>query len=148
MTTRRTLATALGLTTATLGAGLAAAAPASAGGIAVIASPSFDNSCANSQSTDASGPTRHGAGTASGLRTQLPADTPLNHCGGADLPCVNDVVEALALASNINHIHLYSSNFGPADDGETVDGPKSLAREALLGRRLCAYQAASQQEGP
>lgn len=86
MTTRRTLATALGLTTATLGAGLAAAAPASAGGIAVIASPSFDNSCANSQSTDASGPTRHGAGTASGLRTQHPPTHPSTTAAGRTCP--------------------------------------------------------------
>ncbi|MYT28513.1 MULTISPECIES: hypothetical protein [unclassified Streptomyces] len=86
MTTRRTL-TAVGLTAATLGAGLAAAAPASAGGIGVILSPSFDNSCANQHAAaNANADTVHGRGTAGGLSAAIPADTPLNHCGGAELP--------------------------------------------------------------
>ncbi len=46
MTTRMAV-TALGITAAAIGAGLTTAAPAFAGGIIVVASPSYDNSCAN-----------------------------------------------------------------------------------------------------
>lgn len=44
---------------------------------------------------------------------------------------VVDAKEAEALAFGRDHIHIYSSSWGPNDDGETVDGPKSLAKEAL-----------------
>ncbi|GAA2670764.1 hypothetical protein [Streptomyces lunalinharesii] len=86
MTTRRTL-TALGVTAAVLGAGLATAAPASAGGILVFLSPSMDNSCTNhGTATQSKGKTKHASGTAGGLLAELPVASPLNHCGGADLP--------------------------------------------------------------
>lgn len=91
MTTHRTLATALGLTTAALGAGLATAAPASAGGVIVVASPSFDNSCANhGTAKQSAGRTTHGSGTVGGNLAALPAATPLNQCGGADIPIIQE----------------------------------------------------------
>ncbi|MFF9480034.1 hypothetical protein [Streptomyces sp. NPDC014733] len=103
MTTRRTLATALGLAAAALGAGLAGAAPASAGGIIAIASPSFANSCASHGTTaHHTGSAEHGSGIASGLLAALPAGTPLNHCGGADLPLPN--------ASAINNVAFGNQN--------------------------------------
>ncbi|MFF2813470.1 M14 family zinc carboxypeptidase [Streptomyces sp. NPDC058000] len=53
-------------------------------------SPSFDNSCANhGTASQSGGRTRHGSGTAGGLLTALPVATPLNQCGGTDLPLVN-----------------------------------------------------------
>jgi neuroendocrine convertase, putative (fragment) len=45
---------------------------------------------------------------------------------------VSDVVEALAVSHNLDHIDIYSASWGPQDDGETVDGPKTLAVEALI----------------
>ena len=90
MTAHKTF-TALGLTAAALGAGLATAAPASAGGIIVVASPSFENTCANGHSSGASGPTTHGPGGVSGLVGQIPLTSPLNHCGGADLIPTNEL---------------------------------------------------------
>ncbi|WP_189762375.1 hypothetical protein [Streptomyces xanthochromogenes] len=85
MTTRRT-ATALAVAAAAIGAGLAAASPAVAGGVIVVASPSHDNSCFNTDAAQSRDATRNGSGTAAGLLAALPIETPLNHCGGADLP--------------------------------------------------------------
>jgi hypothetical protein len=44
---------------------------------------------------------------------------------------VHDAKEAEALSFALDHIHVYSSSWGPNDDGQTVDGPKTLAKEAL-----------------
>lgn len=44
---------------------------------------------------------------------------------------VSDAVEAKSLSFNPDHIHIYSSSWGPNDDGKTVDGPGKLARRAF-----------------
>ncbi|MGX8904654.1 chaplin family protein [Streptomyces netropsis] len=50
----------------------------------------MDNSCTNHNTTQqAKGTTQHASGTAGGQLAQLPISTPLNHCGGADLPLLN-----------------------------------------------------------
>lgn len=101
MTTHRTLATVLGLTTAALGTGLASAAPASAGGIIVFASPSFDNSCTNTgTAAQSAGDTTHSSGTANGPLAAIPAETPLNHCGGADLPSAQSLLRLDRLSNS------------------------------------------------
>jgi len=45
---------------------------------------------------------------------------------------VTDVVEASSLSLNPQHIDIYSSSWGPTDDGRTVDGPGRLAKQAFL----------------
>ncbi|RWS26049.1 Neuroendocrine convertase 1-like protein, partial [Leptotrombidium deliense] len=45
---------------------------------------------------------------------------------------ISDVSEGRSLLFNIQHIDIFSASWGPSDDGETVDGPKKLAAEALL----------------
>ncbi|MFC7818664.1 hypothetical protein ACFUTR_28995 [Streptomyces sp. NPDC057367] len=86
MTIRKTF-TALAVTAAAIGSGLATAAPATAGGIIVVGSPSFHNGCANHGTRSQSGgQTTDGSGAAQGLLAQVPIDNALNHCGGADLP--------------------------------------------------------------
>lgn len=44
---------------------------------------------------------------------------------------VTDAVEASSLSLNPQHIDLYSSSWGPDDDGRTVDGPATLAKKAF-----------------
>jgi furin len=44
---------------------------------------------------------------------------------------VSDALEAKSLAFNSGHIDIYSSSWGPNDDGKTVDGPGRIARHAL-----------------
>ncbi|XP_055924255.1 neuroendocrine convertase 1-like [Argiope bruennichi] len=44
---------------------------------------------------------------------------------------VNDAVESVSIAYNVDHIDIFSASWGPNDDGMTVDGPKRLAVEAL-----------------
>ena len=44
---------------------------------------------------------------------------------------VTDAVEASSLSLNPQHIDLYSSSWGPDDDGRTVDGPARLAKKAF-----------------
>ncbi|XP_019410471.1 PREDICTED: proprotein convertase subtilisin/kexin type 5 isoform X4 [Crocodylus porosus] len=44
---------------------------------------------------------------------------------------VTDMVEAKSLSLNPQYIHIYSASWGPDDDGKTVDGPASLARQAF-----------------
>ena len=44
---------------------------------------------------------------------------------------VTDVVEAKSLSLNPQHIDIYSSSWGPDDDGRTMDGPGPLARKAF-----------------
>lgn len=53
---------------------------------------------------------------------------------------VTDMVEAKSLSLHPQHIDIYSASWGPDDDGKTVDGPASLARQAFengirLGRK-------------
>lgn len=45
---------------------------------------------------------------------------------------VTDVVEASSLSLKTQHIHVYSSSWGPNDDGATVDGPGRLASKAFV----------------
>eukprot|EP00118_Oscarella_pearsei_P006471 m.29220 g.29220 ORF g.29220 m.29220 type:complete len:693 (+) comp31150_c0_seq3:24-2102(+) len=45
---------------------------------------------------------------------------------------VTDAVEAKSLSLNPQHIDIYSSSWGPDDDGMTVDGPGRLAQRAFL----------------
>jgi len=44
---------------------------------------------------------------------------------------VIDAVEAESLSLRPQHIDIYSSSWGPDDDGRTVDGPGPLARKAF-----------------
>ena len=44
---------------------------------------------------------------------------------------VTDVVEASSLSLQPQHIDIYSSSWGPNDDGKTVDGPGKLASKAF-----------------
>ncbi|MFJ9774963.1 hypothetical protein ACIRVF_27570 [Kitasatospora sp. NPDC101157] len=80
------LRSALVLGAAISSSGLLTAAPAQAGGIGVIASPAFDNTCVTaSHLVNAVGSTADTAGLATNL-TQIPLDVPYQHCGGADDP--------------------------------------------------------------
>ncbi|KAK4883552.1 hypothetical protein RN001_006871 [Aquatica leii] len=45
---------------------------------------------------------------------------------------VNDRIEGTALGFAHNLVDIYSASWGPNDDGQTVDGPGRLAKEALL----------------
>lgn len=45
---------------------------------------------------------------------------------------VTDIVEASSLSLRMQHIHIYSSSWGPNDDGTTVDGPGKLASKAFV----------------
>ena len=45
---------------------------------------------------------------------------------------VTDVVESSSLSLSPQHIHIYSSSWGPSDDGRTVDGPGRLAKRAFI----------------
>ena len=40
-------------------------------------------------------------------------------------------MEARSLSHRPEHIHIYSSSWGPNDDGKTVDGPGKLATRAF-----------------
>lgn len=44
---------------------------------------------------------------------------------------VNDRTEGTALSYARHLVDIYSASWGPKDDGQTVDGPGWLAREAL-----------------
>ena len=44
---------------------------------------------------------------------------------------VTDSVEACSLVFNRDHIHIYSASWGPDDNGQVVDGPGPLARQAF-----------------
>lgn len=56
----------------------------------MVASPSAFNTYSNTTASDAPASTRHASGTVAGLTAALPVTTPLNHCGGADLPLSHD----------------------------------------------------------
>ena len=43
----------------------------------------------------------------------------------------NDAVEARSLSFQPDHVDIYSSSWGPNDDGKTVDGPGKLASKAF-----------------
>jgi subtilisin-like proprotein convertase family protein len=45
---------------------------------------------------------------------------------------VTDLVEATSLGFRQDHIDVYSSSWGPDDDGKTLDGPGVLAQKAFL----------------
>jgi len=45
---------------------------------------------------------------------------------------VSDAVEARSLSFNPDHVDIYSSSWGPNDDGKTVDGPGRLATRAFI----------------
>lgn len=45
---------------------------------------------------------------------------------------VTDIIEASSLSLKPQHIHIYSSSWGPNDDGSTVDGPGPLATKAFI----------------
>ena len=45
---------------------------------------------------------------------------------------VTDVVESSSLHLNPQHIDIYSSSWGPSDNGQTVDGPGRLAKKAFV----------------
>ncbi|GHB27917.1 hypothetical protein GCM10010331_12870 [Streptomyces xanthochromogenes] len=63
------------------------AVPASAGGVGDFLSPAFGTDCANlNTGAQAAGHTTQGSGAAGGNLLGLPIGSPLNHCGGADLP--------------------------------------------------------------
>lgn len=44
---------------------------------------------------------------------------------------VSDRVEATSLVHALDKVDVYSSSWGPSDDGRTVEGPGRLARQAL-----------------
>ena len=44
---------------------------------------------------------------------------------------VTDLVESESLSFKPSHIDVYSSSWGPDDDGKTVDGPGHLAKKAF-----------------
>ncbi|WP_392895738.1 hypothetical protein [Streptomyces sp. LN699] len=80
-------ATTFVLTAGAAAALAAAAAPASAGGIGDFLSPAFGINCANlNTGAQAAGHTTRGSGAAGGSLLGLPIGTPLNQCGGADMP--------------------------------------------------------------
>jgi hypothetical protein len=55
-------------------------------------------------------------------------------CHGRALPCHphRDADEAAAFSVAPQHVDIYSSSWGPDDDGATVEGPGPLAQAALL----------------
>ncbi|MGW6062616.1 hypothetical protein [Streptomyces sp. NPDC055189] len=84
------------LTSAVAGTGMAAAPPASAGGIGDFLSPAFGTSCANHRTGGHMvGRTAYGEGSADSNLLGLPVSSPVNQCGGADLP--GELDEAFAL---------------------------------------------------
>ena len=45
---------------------------------------------------------------------------------------VTDSVEAASLGFNPQVVDIYSSSWGPDDNGRTVDGPGKLAKQAFI----------------
>ena len=45
---------------------------------------------------------------------------------------VTDAVEARSLTHRRDYVDVYSSSWGPDDDGRTVDGPGNLTTQALI----------------
>ncbi|WP_030675459.1 hypothetical protein [Streptomyces rimosus] len=77
--------TVLGLAAVACAAVLAAAAPASAGGIGAFLAPAFGNSCALQHAPHAEGAITHGTGTGDGSLTAFPFGGSVNQCGGTDI---------------------------------------------------------------
>lgn len=44
---------------------------------------------------------------------------------------VTDSIEAEAIAFNHKYVDIYSASWGPNDDGQTVEGPGKLAKQAF-----------------
>ena len=44
---------------------------------------------------------------------------------------ITDMIEAQSLRHNRDYIDIYSSSWGPEDDGKTVDGPGDLTEHTL-----------------
>ncbi|WP_436960782.1 chaplin family protein [Streptomyces sp. SudanB182_2057] len=72
---------------AAVGAVAAAAAPASAG-IVAVGDAVFGNSCVNAGASQASGATVAGSGSLAGNLAQLPLDLPRNRCGNSGIICL------------------------------------------------------------
>jgi hypothetical protein len=70
---------------AALAGGLAAAAPATAGGVGAFLSPAFGTTCIQRLAPGAGGVTTHGAGSGSGILAGVPFGGSVNQCGGADI---------------------------------------------------------------
>lgn len=49
---------------------------------------------------------------------------------------VTDTVEGGSLSLKSNFIDIYSSSWGPDDDGRTVDGPGPLAKKAFRDGKI------------
>ena len=49
---------------------------------------------------------------------------------------ISDVLEASALGYHDDHIHVYSSSWGPSDSGFVVSGPERFAKMALRAGAL------------
>ncbi|MFH8343543.1 hypothetical protein [Streptomyces sp. NPDC018045] len=75
----------LGVVAAVCAQTLAAAAPASAGGVGAFLSPAFGNRCAQGASPHAAGATAHGAGTGTGLLVGISFGGSVDQCGGTDI---------------------------------------------------------------
>nr|XP_006824136.1 PREDICTED: proprotein convertase subtilisin/kexin type 5-like [Saccoglossus kowalevskii] len=45
---------------------------------------------------------------------------------------VTDSLEAASVSHNPQHVDIYSSSWGPHDDGKTVDGPRRLGKRAFI----------------
>ncbi|MER7625795.1 chaplin family protein [Streptomyces sp. NPDC126503] len=133
MINRRTAATATALATAALGAPLTIATPAFAGGIGDVLAPAFGTSCANQHAAHATGNTTHGTGTAAGNLAGLPLGSPLNQCGGADLP-LNHRSGAVCIYQGLPGIGLLPSN--PADAS-----PELVAKVVSLLTETSIYDA-------
>ena len=53
---------------------------------------------------------------------------------------ITDMIEAQSLRHNRDHIDIYSSSWGPEDDGRTVDGPGELTEQTLAaGAKLVMF---------
>ena len=45
---------------------------------------------------------------------------------------MTDSVEAGALSLNPNHVDIYTSSWGPNDDGRTIEGPAQRTQQVLI----------------
>ncbi|MEO0688295.1 MAG: hypothetical protein AAFY76_25355 [Cyanobacteria bacterium J06649_11] len=53
---------------------------------------------------------------------------------------ITDMIEAQSLRHNRDYIDIYSSSWGPEDDGKTVDGPGDLTEQTLAaGAKLVSF---------
>ncbi|KOX25110.1 hypothetical protein ADL06_19510 [Streptomyces sp. NRRL F-6491] len=87
---------ALALATTAVGPGLTTAVPVSVGGVGDFLSPAFGTSCSNlNTGAHNTARTTTATGTAGGGLLGLPLGSPLNQCGGADLPLQNRSYRAM-----------------------------------------------------